>query len=64
MLQNSPLTRISSPRLRSYLRFEEVRVLLPHDGLLILRRLTLGVITPEYLAEVSGGLPGLLLRPI
>jgi hypothetical protein len=29
MLQNSPLTRISSPRLRSYLCFEEMRVFLP-----------------------------------
>jgi hypothetical protein len=48
MLQNSPppLTRISSPRLRSYLRFEEMRVFLPQCGLLLPLGFALGVITP------------------
>jgi hypothetical protein len=59
----TPLTRTSSPRLRSYLRFEEMRVFLPHDGLLLPRRFTLGVVAPEHLAEVSGGSLGRLLRP-
>jgi hypothetical protein len=34
-----------------------MRVFLPHDGLLP-RRFALGVVTPEHLAEASGGPPG------
>jgi hypothetical protein len=58
MLQNSPLTRISSPRLKSYLRFEEMRVFLPQGRLLLPCCFALGVITSEHLAEARGGVPG------
>jgi hypothetical protein len=37
MLQNFPLTRISSPRLRSYLWIEEMRVFVPQGGLILPR---------------------------
>jgi hypothetical protein len=58
MLQNSPLTRILSPRLRSYLSFEEMRIFIPQGGLLFPRCFALGVVTLEHLAEARGGVPG------
>jgi hypothetical protein len=54
----APLIRISSSRLRNYLRFEEVRVFLPHHGLLLPRCFVLRVITLEHLAEACGDVPG------
>jgi hypothetical protein len=58
MLQNSTLRRISSPRLRSYLWIEEMRVFFPQGELLLPRCFALGVITLEHLAEAHGGVPG------
>jgi hypothetical protein len=63
MLQNSPLTRISSPLLRIYLWFEEMRVFLPHNGLHLPQRFALGVVTLEHFAEARGGPLGRLLSP-